>query len=734
MHRKPAFTELIGAPARRGFILASMLPLCIASAHAMELNFNDGEITGRFDNTISYGMAVRTQGADRNFAAETAGATNFYTELGARNVMTQANKNDGNLNFADAGDTVSSTVKLNSLLELTRGSFGAQVSGFAFYDMALDDVAGTHADPAKNFTNEVDAGDHFTGKRLPAAAEDYAVSDVRLSSAYIWNDFEIGSRTVNVRFGKQVLSWGEALFLQDGINQANPADLSALRLPGAEIKDALLPLTMLTVSTNLSESLSVEGFWEFDWRRSEADPVGTFYSTTDAFFGYGSEAVVVDFEGHVAENLAEVYNFYHRGTAYGTPMASRLSNNKLDDVNPKTDGQFGIAARYIAESLNNTEFGFYFLNYHARKPTAGAVLGEALGSQYDPATCQAAWTALAALGISPDMVAGQVDCSGTSRILGGVSTNPTYTSLSASGQASARKIVGGINTMHYIDSSEYFLQYEQNQQVYGLTFSSNIGETSLSGELAYRPDAEFLPEVGDNLIARNAVAAAVLANGGAINTSTSSIFGDHIGGGATLTAGQTVDVTANEDMLNLSLVAIHNFGPTWIMDGLTGVLELGGAWVNGLDPNKLYAAEGTLGIATSHCTSVDAAAGCPVAGPTYPVQVDSLGNPVYALREGDRSQYLSDLSWGYRLVVATEFNDVFAGVNLKPQVRFAHDVSGNSVVGGNFVEGRKSSTVAVDAEYADWTIGMGTNIFWGAGNRNQLKDRDNVYASIKYSF
>lgn len=45
------------------------------------------------------------------------------------------------------------------------------------------------------------------------------------------------------------------------------------------------------------------------------------------------------------------------------------------DINAKNDGQFGVAFRYIAEELNSTEFGFYFVNYHAKEPTIYADLG-----------------------------------------------------------------------------------------------------------------------------------------------------------------------------------------------------------------------------------------------------------------------------------------------------------------------------------------------------------------------
>lgn len=695
MHRRPVPTAHTGSLVRHGFVIASLLPLCVASAHALEFNLSDGEVTGRFDNTLSYGVALRTQGADRNLAAETAapGPQGYYSELAARNIKTQANKNDGNLNFPDAGDIVSNTVKWNALLELTRGQYGAQVSGFAFYDSALADVDGGMG-TAQEFSNHVNAADVYDNRRLPKETADYSVSDVRLSSAFVWGDFDVGDRTVNVRLGEQVLSWGEALFMQDGINQVNPADLSALRLPGAEIKDALLPLPMLVVSTGLTDSLSAEAFYQFGWQRSEADPAGTFYSTTDAFFGYGTKSVIVDFEGNAAQPLAEIYNFYHRGALPGTALATRVSNNKLSDVKPEDAGQFGINFRYMASSLNNTEFGFYFLNTHARKPTAAAALGESFGTATDAATCQAAYAALSAISVTP------ASCVDNLAILAG------------SQGATAQTIVGGLNAIHYVDTTSYFLQYKEDLQVYGFTFSANVGRTSLSGELAYRPDAEFLPEVGDNLIAYNAINASKLANG-----QSSVNWGDHIGGGAALSAGQTVDVTANEDMMNVSLLAIHNFGPTWIADGLTGVLEFGGAWVLGMDEAKRYAAEGALGYLIAD------------------INGDLVPDPV--LTEGNPSQYLDNLAWGYRLVLAADFNDV-AGMVMKPQLRFAHDVKGNGVVGGNFMEDRMSATAAVEFEYSgNLGFGIGANTFWGRdglNEGNQLADRDNVFASVKYSF
>ena len=46
---------------------------------------------------------------------------------------------------------------------------------------------------------------------------------------------------------------------------------------------------------------------------------------------------------------------------------------RTDDRLPKDSGQFGVALRWFVESLNATEFGFFFLNYHSRLPLISGI-------------------------------------------------------------------------------------------------------------------------------------------------------------------------------------------------------------------------------------------------------------------------------------------------------------------------------------------------------------------------
>src|SRR5262249_44750756 len=146
------------------------------------------------------------------------------------------NGDDGDLNF-EPGDLVSTPIKASSELEIRYTNFGLFTRGYAFWD-------------PKIVLDHRKYGDASYG-RLHAGA--------RLLDAFVSGRFRIVDRKLNVRIGWQVVSWGESQFIQNGINVVNPVDLTRLRSPGSEIKEALLPSPMLWVSDELTRTLSVEG-------------------------------------------------------------------------------------------------------------------------------------------------------------------------------------------------------------------------------------------------------------------------------------------------------------------------------------------------------------------------------------------------------------------------------------------------------------------------------------------
>ena len=223
---------------------------------AQAIEFGDGDLQGSLDTTISHGMTFRVAKRDPKLSSG-------------------ANDNDGNLNY-DRG-LVSNASKFTTDLEIGVGGFGAFLRTTGFLD----------------FENQ-------NGRRertpLSDAAKDRVGRDYEVLDAYVAAAFDAGDAAVDFRLGKHVLNWGESTFIPNGINAINPFDVSKLRRPGSELREALLPVGLVSLSVAPTDLLSVEGFLQLDWEPTEIDPVGSYFSVTD-YVGPGAEKAVIALPG-----------------------------------------------------------------------------------------------------------------------------------------------------------------------------------------------------------------------------------------------------------------------------------------------------------------------------------------------------------------------------------------------------------------------------------------------------
>jgi len=317
--------------------LAAAIPLIMA-AHAQGFEFYSGGIEGSFDSQFSMGSSWRVEDADDK-------------------LLTGVNMNDGNANYAK-GDAFSQIFKGSHDLQVTYKNFGAFVRGKYWYDSALEN-------------NNVNSGHGPTSTighptvpqlalQIQGAGEsnlddsdfnEYAkFSGATVLDAFIYGEFELGDMPLDVRLGKQVVSWGESTFIFGGINSINPVDVSAFRRPGAEIKEGLIPVNMAYANMGVTDDLSVEAFYQLEYQESVIPGCGTYFSTND----YAAE-------GCTLVNLNNQAN---------------LQRNDDGIRNPNNDGQFGVAVRYL---LGDTELGFYAMNIHSRLPIASGITGTGPG-------------------------------------------------------------------------------------------------------------------------------------------------------------------------------------------------------------------------------------------------------------------------------------------------------------------------------------------------------------------
>lgn len=299
-------------------------------ARAVPLAFQDSNITGSFDTTLSVGAIWRVE---RPSGAQ-IGIANGGT---ARSV----NGDDGNLNFAK-GDTTSAVAKATHDLEMRYKGTELFIRGTYFYDTIYRDKIA-----------------------LGPSARNLSGAGAKFLDAYVKTHFELpGQTTATVRLGNQVLNWGESLFIQNGINVINPINVAALRIPGSELKEALVPSPMAHLALSVGDRISVEAFVLANFDKTEIDPRGTFFSANDTVSVDGDKVYV----GFGRRN--DQHSFTPNSAASIAGWVPRAS-----DRHPNDSGQYGFAAHYLWHELNDTEVGLYYINYHSRLPIVSGVRG-----------------------------------------------------------------------------------------------------------------------------------------------------------------------------------------------------------------------------------------------------------------------------------------------------------------------------------------------------------------------
>ncbi|AYC33496.1 DUF1302 domain-containing protein [Pseudomonas cavernae] len=669
------------APSKAGFALAGLLPLLVAAqAQAVEFSFADNEVSGSIDTTVSYGQLWRVQGQDKN--------------------NDDINTNDGNRNF-DTG-LVSEVYKITSDLEATYQNYGMFVRGTAFYDTQIMDKRNDYLDnnnpvqPSQNSPND----DSFTHETRHKAGRDAQILD-----AYLYGNWDVAEMPVTARVGNQVFNWGEGLFYRGGINTTNPIDAAKFRLPGSELKEVLVPVEAFSTNIGLTDSLSMEAFYQWNWKETAVDPVGTYFSETDLFADGGNTAYSTQRALIPVGALYPGLSAFNVGGLQGGRNVDANGNIKVasvgQDINAKNDGQFGVNFKYIAEELNSTEFGVYFVNYHAKEPTIAANLGDYAGLNLAQIAAQAA-TAIAPQVQRAVATQAGIPLAQLQAVIANPQLNPRLAAAYSNALTSAATTAaGGLATMDVANQVEAQREYVEDIRMYGFSFNTTVGNASLFGELAYRPNMPIGIATTNDLLGDLLQQAPALASRRVVNI-----------GGQNVRLGDEIHNFERVEMFNTSLGTIYNFGPGLSFDSLFGVAELASEHLRGSSlqytafdgTNRYYSGRGN----NSYVGNAD---------------------------RNNRNDQVNKNAYGYTLVLSGTWNDVFAGVNLSPYAVYKDDFSGNSYQLGNFIEGRKAYTLGVKASYLNsLEAELQYTEFYGAGENNGARDRDNVGVNVKYSF
>ncbi|MDI6747140.1 MAG: DUF1302 domain-containing protein [Rhodocyclaceae bacterium] len=628
---------------------AIALALMVGAPSAFAFEFKSGEVTGSFDTTVSAGALWRMDKRDPGLVMIANGGTSR-----------DPNSDDGNLQY-DRGDLVSTLFKATHDLELKYHNFGAFVRASYFYDTTISD---------KNSLN--------------SKARDILGNDAEILDAYLRGNFNLGGRNLNLRLGKQVVSWGESTFIQNGINVLNPVNVSRLRAPGSELKEGFIPTMMAYASQEITDNVTLEVALPTEWKKTKIDPVGSFFSTND-FVGEGGDRAFTGF-GRRNDLNGLLGTFPVPNAAIWAPRSA--------DREASDSGQYGVALRYFLPELNNTELGFYHANYHSRTPYVSGYRGGVTANATLTANCS---------------VVDAVVFASTFAATG----NPFTASNNACAVAAGR-------------AGTYFVEYPEDIKLFGVSVNTALpGGVALQGEYSYRknqpmqlPSAELL---GAALGIANQLTSTIPATAYAVP------YGTEISG------------YRRVKMHQIQFTATKAFGPTFGAEQLVTVGEVGYTYLD-LPSNLKFAAPGchlpqpgsaatsAFNSYSTNCFATKNSWGYRLVGRLdYP-------NAIGATTVSPRIAFSHDVDGS-----GPTFNEgakaLTLGVSFNYRQNWQADIGYTAFFGGRTVSGVDAPTVQTVFPGLPQSGALPTGQPASySSSTNPMKDRDFLAISVSYSF
>ncbi|MFA5120720.1 DUF1302 domain-containing protein [Zavarzinia sp.] len=647
---------------------AALLGAGIAQAVDVEW----GDVTGSIITSLSVGTQVRMSDRDpRNIGYSNGGA------------MPTAGNDDGNLNF-DKYDLITLIGTVTSEVNLRWRNFGLYARGTAFYDYIAD-----HNKLAVNGPEERPMRGSYA-----MDGQQFARYDAEMQDYYVTGDLDIAGRPLTFRLGSQVLNWGEALFTINAISVINPIDVGRIRAPGSELRDALIPIPMAWASYQLADRLSLEGFVALDFKPYKLDACGSFFSETDAYCT-GTRGVGV---GTDYRDSRSYWVSHDDPNDNGAAYDGLSADMGIDDSSHHTD--WGIALRYYAPELNNTEFGFYYVNYQSRLPSIKA------HSDY----------------LNP----------GTGELLGlPLINSPRFGTF-------PRSVV-----LDNLDHGTLTLYYPKGVELYGLSFNTTVDPLGIAvnGEISYKHNVPVWLSEGTlafttyNSAGGNPLLASE-AFGIAPYVDTGYPYDDLPDGPVTLRLDEP------HDMWNANL-RVTKILPTthWLVSALganamTVLAEAAAFYFDiNADGQYFYASYGQNGFTNFQTRPLNAAPGVTLLPPQ---KLDEAGDP----RVPPTWKPPTRWSGGITALVFADYPDAFSsGVNLTPILAFQTGLFGTTPAPNpGFTKSMNSLYLALKAEYrGNYSLELSYFKSWGAGggpggSRNPYIDHDYMGVSFSYVF
>lgn len=254
-----------------------------------------------------------------------------------------------------------------------------------------------------------------------------------------------------------------------------------------------------------------------------------------------------------------------------------------------------------------------------------------------------------------------------------------------------------------LGTSKFYFEYPQDIRLYGLSFSTTLPTgTALAGEFSYRPNAPLQINGAD------------MVTGLLGSPDLSPVYSAFTPGN-----NERIPGYQRKEVSQFQLTATHFFDRVMGAERLTLVGEAAMVHVSGLEGKGglRYGRDAVFG--TGELSNNDL---CRTStNTTLPNQCNSHG-------------FTTANAWGYRLRAVWDYKNVYAGISLRPNLAWSHDVEGYGPTSTPFIEGSKALSLGLDAEYEKtYTASLSyTNYF--DGDYSTMTDRDFVALSFGVNF
>lgn len=264
------------------------------------------------------------------------------------------------------------------------------------------------------------------------------------------------------------------------------------------------------------------------------------------------------------------------------------------------------------------------------------------------------------------------------------------------------------------NTAAFFAVYPEDIEMYGLSLAGKVGETSVFGEMNFKPK-QPLQLNGPDLVYFQILDPATPFTQPGVSPGKD----EYIKGYVRLPVTQ------------LSVGAVHHFPDILGAKTLTVSSEIGGNHIANIGNSRIgrSSAYSRSELSTGAYDDETGEFKCTAYGTANLSNdvIDDLNNR-YCNRDG----FFSEWSWGYRVRGTLNYNDLLPSTVISPSLIFRHDVDGFSQ---NFQEGQMSISSSLSMSYMKkYSAELAYTSFFGNNKFTVVDDRDFASLALKVNF